>query len=60
MVLGAGGSAKIQGCHWPRQLEPGAEAGASLPGELKAGLGLLLPASLAPRQLQGQLPAHGS
>lgn len=59
MCWGWGGSAKIQGHPWPRQLEAGAEAGAFLPEELKVGLGLL-PASLAPCQLQGQLSTHGS
>ena len=59
MCWGWGGSAKIQGCPRPRQLEAGAEAGALLPEELKVGLGLL-PASLAPRQLQGQISTRGS
>lgn len=59
MCWGWGGSAKIQGHPWPRQLEAGAEAGAFPPEELKVGLGLL-PASLPHMPLQGQPSTHGS
>jgi hypothetical protein len=47
-----------QGSHWPRQLEPGAEAEAFVAGTPQ-GRRPLSPTGLAPCQPQGQLSARG-